>query len=235
MKNIIKAILRIVRRFYGLFVSIIYEEPRRVLKATTKLDSRTIPPPRHRSPTEKEIFKSVSFEESLVPHILSYKSKGVHASIYWFKYKRDKYTIELLSRVLTDEVISLISDKLDQRHSISEWIVTFAPSTSFHRGEKGWDHNQDIFEEMKKSLNFSFQKIFGFSDKAIKSSKKLTKHDRQKLSSDKFLLLPEIKISPNSGLIIFDDVTTTGSTLKNLEKLARELNPKIILTIAIAH
>lgn len=164
--------------------------------------------------------------------IFSYAKPHVHSSIYWFKYKRDRYTTELLSRALHDEIIGLISDKLDKRQNINEWIVTFAPSTSFHCGNKGWDHNEDIFEQMKKNSDFSFQKIFGFSDGEIKSSKKLSKSERK---NNKFTLLPGVKIPPNSGLIIFDDVTTTGSTLKNLENLAEKLKPKMILVVAIAH
>ncbi len=212
---------------YSFLISIIYEE-RKNKEVGEKLDSRTIPPPRKGNSTERILCEATLIDSA----ILSYANNHVHSSIYWFKYKRDKYTSKLLNRILLDEILHLISDKLDKRHDTSQWIITFAPSTSFHLGDKKWDHNEDIFEHMKKNSNFSFQKIFGFSDQEIKSSKKLSKSERK---NNKFTLLPEIKIPPNSGLIIFDDVTTTGSTLKNLGILAEKLNPKIILTVAIAH
>ncbi len=218
---------------YSFLVSLIYEE-RRNKEVTAKLDSRTIPPPRGRSPEERILFSAVSEQIGDVPYIFPYILKNVHSSIYWFKYKRDKYTTDLLSRVLSDEITGMISDRLNINH-INKWIVTYAPSTSHHRGEKKWDHNEDIFEGLKKNLNFSFQKIFGFSEEKIKSNKKLSKNERENLSTNKFSLLPEVKIPEDSGLIIFDDVTTTGSTLKNLERIAGKLKPKMILVVAIAH
>lgn len=222
IKNIWKGLINV----YKFFVALVYEESR-ATAIREGFDSRAIPPPRKGGSTEREICEAPSSVA-----IFSYTKPQVHSSIYWFKYKRDRYTIEFLSRALADEIISMISDKLYNRHNINDWIITYAPSTSFHRGDKKWDHNEDIFEEIKKNLDFNFQKIFGCESKEIKSSKKLSKLERK---NNKFLLLPDVKIPPNSGLIIFDDVTTTGSTLKNLEKLAHELKPKIILTVAIAH
>ncbi len=223
-------IKNIIRAIYGFFLTLVYEESRSKIP-TTKLDSRTIPPLNKGNHTERVVCKATLNDTA----ILSYSIPEVHSSIYWFKYKRDKYTIKFLSGILLDEILALISDKLDGRHNITEWIVTFAPSTTFHRGDKKWDHNQDLFQEMKKNSSFSFQKIFGVLDKEVKSNKKLSREERQNISANKFTLLPTAKISPNSGLIIFDDVTTTGSTLKSLENLAKKLEPKIILTVAIAH
>lgn len=229
MKLRIKNIISTIKSISIFCLSLIYEE-RAIKISSDKLDSRTIPPPRYGNLTEKTLCESRSNDA-----VFSYATHHVHSSIYWFKYKRDKYTIKFLSRALADEIIWTTSDKLDNRSNINEWIVTFAPSTSFHRGDKKWDHNEDIYEEMRKNLNFTFQKIFGFSNQKILSNKKLRRNDRQNLSTHKFSLLPEVKIPPHSGLIIFDDVTTTGSTLANLTRLAEKLNPKIILTIAIAH
>lgn len=222
----IKNIFEFIISVYRFCLSLIYEEGS-LKTERNKLDSRTIPPPRRGNNTEK-ILCDASSNYAIFP----YTKPHVHSSIYWFKYKRDRYTIELLSHMLHDEIIGLISDKLDKRQNINNWIVTFAPSTSFHCGDKGWDHNEDIFEQMKENSSFTFQKVFGFSNGEIKSSKKLSKNERK---NNKFTLLPEVKIPPNSGLIIFDDVTTTGSTLKNLENLAEKLKPKMILVVAIAH
>lgn len=197
----------------------LYEE-----KICNKLDSRTIPPPRPGNHTERIVCESTSDEA-----IFSYAKAHVHSTIYWFKYKRDEYTIKFLSRILIDEILWMTSDKLESHN----WIVTYAPSTSHHLGDKKWDHNEDIFEEMKKIIDFNFLKIFGFVDKEMTSSKKLNK--KQRTSAKKFSLLPGVKIPENSGLIIFDDVKTTGGTLKNLAELAKKLEPQIVLVVAISH
>lgn len=234
MRKRIKNILNTLTSVYNFLISIVYEGSRQ--KADSKkFDSRTIPPPRSSDDVERNLLQAISNDEGIVPHVLSYSNNFAHSSIYWFKYKRDKYTIRLLSRLLQDEILGMISDKLDKRHDIKNWIVTFAPSTSFHLGDKRWDHNKDIADELKRNTDFAFQEIFTLSNTAVKSSKKLNKFERKSLSSNKFLLLPNAKISEDSGLIIFDDVTTTGSTLISLRELAEKLKPKIILVVAIAH
>lgn len=206
-----------------------------------KLDSRSISPPRFGNPTERAIFNGVdkSIENSEINYLLPYQSASVHASIFWFKYKRDTYTVKLLARILVDEILDEVSGTLDKRSVITNWVIAPAPSTSFSTGEKGWDHNVDISKEMGKLLgkSFSVKQIFEINSALKKtfSNKKLGRFDRIVSTANKFSLKSNTNLPRRSGLIIFDDVTTTGATLKELGSLARNLNPEITLLISLAH
>lgn len=271
--------LRLVSRAVHKFVVLnIYDDYKasKVVNIKTdflKIDSRKIDPPRFGNRTEKVMFgfldqkkmcaellrvrSSHPFTINLdrrIKYSLDYSVPEVHASIYWFKYKRDKYTVNLLARILWDEIIFEISDKLDERQKICKWFVSPAPSTSFELGKKDWDHNNDLlvalekkilesyterggkekFEEEIKFIPTSLFKINRARD-GLDMNKKLGRRSRFGKTADKFILAEKVELNTGSGLIIFDDVSTTGATLLELSVLAERLRPKIIILISIAH
>jgi predicted amidophosphoribosyltransferase len=237
--------------------------------SSIKIDSRKIAPPRFRNETEMIVLgnlgaekNNIRFHQKLSGHpftikldrrikyILDYSMTEVHASIYWFKYRRDEYTINLLGRILWDEIIFEISDKLDFRQKINEWLVSPAPSTSFELGKKNWDHNKDLLyaleniifknysrNESRELIKFSTTELFSINRtrQNLDMNKKLGRKDRLSESANKFILRENIMPTNNYGLIIFDDVATTGATLMELSGLAQKLKPKFTILISIAH
>ena len=229
-----------------------------VLQNTSKIkfDSRLVSPPSFHSKTESAIFLSNQKQIATcdkINFVFPYSDKNVHATIYWFKYKRDTYTIKLLARILWDTILWEMSEKIDSRQIIKKWIISTAPSTNYNNGSKDWDHNQDLLLEMENIFKiqsddlpihmvFEFVQIFCVNPQYTinKSNKDLHKNERIHFSKNKFVISDKFKnpktITSPFGLVIVDDVTTTGSTLLNLEKLSHQnLNPQIILSIAIAH
>lgn len=266
---------RVVHKFVVLNI---YDDYRASKMANTKtdplkIDSRKIDPPRFGNRTERIMFGDLSHEKMCVELLsaksshpftinldrrikygLDYSVPEVHASIYWFKYKRDKYTVNLLARILWDEIIFEISDKLDARHKICEWFMSPAPSTSFELGKKDWDHNKDLLFELEKIILESYTRQ-GVKEKlrekikfvptslfkinrardGLDMNKKLGRRGRFGKTADKFILAEEIEMDNDRGLIIFDDVSTTGATLLGLSVSAERLRPKIIILISVAH
>ncbi|MEI8062240.1 MAG: hypothetical protein WCG97_03000 [bacterium] len=234
-----KTLYNLCTSTYRFILSLLYQE-----KKITKLDSRTIQPPRLGNITERNLCSQIDVAST--EYITYYSNPYVHACIYWHKYKRDIYTTRLLARLLWDEIISQISNTLDNRSALHNWIITPAPSNSYHCGEKSWDHNDDITRAMNvipkqsQKVKIYIQNIFEISaDLKNVANKKLGRTERFKNSKNKFNIsspyaLKQIMTSP-FGLVIIDDVTTTGSTLLNLKETSRILNPTIILTISIAH
>ncbi len=251
-------------------------KPRNRPLITRKINSLLIMPPRRGNQTERAIFSAgifptqnnsdgtgVIIENSLIintkqpleiKYALLYSQPEVHAAIYWFKYKRDQYATELLADLLFEEILEAISNTIDDRRNIEDWIVSPAPSTSYLSGEKKWDHCSDILNVLKNknlkalktagSTNFIYQEIFTVSNNIILSknkienNKKLSRKSRIQNSNNKFALNDSWQniINDQQGLIIFDDVTTTGSTLQSLGKLAAETKKiKKVILIAIAH
>lgn len=233
--NVLKKTWRMI---YDFVIATIFEG-KVELKKKQKMDSRTIVPPRYGSKVERIVLQNQCV---VGVSMLKYSCNEVHSTIYWFKYRRDIYTVKLFARILFDEIIGQIHDRLDIRSSTKSWVLTPAPSTSYLSGEKTWDHNQDLVDEMKKiyikdekslDLQIYFENIFTLNSK-FQSAKNLSRNERLETSSHKFKIQTP-KDLKNAGLIIFDDVTTTGATLKNLTELAETLNPRIILNVAIAH
>lgn len=98
----------------------------------------------------------------------------------------------------------------------------------------------NVIPKQSQKVKIYIQNIFEISaDLKNVANKKLGRTERFKNSKNKFNIsspyaLKQIMTSP-FGLVIIDDVTTTGSTLLNLKETSRILNPTIILTISIAH
>ena len=273
IKRVVVEVWAFVKSFHQQVVLNIYDgyKQSRVqlpVYNSVKIDSRKIEVPRFRNMTEMVILsdppnatraqKSLPTRQghpftNLDPRIiytLDYKVPEVHASIYWFKYRRDKYTTQLMGRILWDEIIFQISDKLDVRKKINKWFISPAPSTSFEMGKKDWDHNNDLLQAFEKNIRENYSekdtkekieivpiKLFAINHerKNVDVNKKLGRRGRLDKTVGKFCLSKNIKIEGEGGLIIFDDVATTGATLLELSHLAQKLDLEMTILISIAH
>jgi predicted amidophosphoribosyltransferase len=199
-------------------------------------------------------------------YALQYDQPEVHACIFYLKYRRDYYSTKILGNLLWDTIIEKVSNNLGHIGSITNWIIAPTPSTSYLSGQKKWDHNQDILKKLKENysqfgnatnnVNFNFVELFTIANQnnvdikygELQNNKKLNRSTRIKSSADKFTMINSAEVerfikdkkhmdrSEKTGLIIFDDVVTTGSTLLALEKIAMDskMFGKILL-IALAH
>jgi len=223
--------------------------------AALPFDSRMIEPPQIGNITERVICDSIYSAKvpsenriGTISWALPYSVAEVHASIYWLKYKRHHYTVEFLARILWDEMRAAVFDNLNgESRAQQRFIICHSPSTSFANGSKSWDHCADIVKELNpltnvSGLKFEFAQIFKIKQNTrMDSAKHKSRRDRLASSRNKFELdgvaIQQLKLSENKNtLVIFDDVTTTGSTLLELKQCAGQsaLFNRIFL-FAIAH
>lgn len=112
------------------------------------------------------------------------------------KYDRQKRNALHLARIVAPFVSEMMSD---------ETLLTWAPTTSAHRLERGMDHAELIARHVGALTNMQCRKLLRRVNNESQTG--LNRHER--------LLRPEFVARPirrPSNIVVIDDVVTTGAT-----------------------
>ncbi len=99
---------------------------------------------------------------------------------------------------------------------------------------RGFNQAEEVGELVTKGMNWKYEPnllIKKISTKPQVGLKSATRHENLK---DVFSLNPECPIPKNYSFILFDDVATTGSTLREAAKVLKHAGMKNILGLTIA-
>lgn len=121
--------------------------------------------------------------------------------------------------VLLNSYLSLEKEK-------NQMIITFVPSHRYRKYfQKGYNQSELLAKSLAQKLNLPLQKVFS-KRKATRSQVKLNKAERHANLRNVFQL-QEKEIPQETTLLIVDDVTTTGATLNELAKTAKQQRPDL--------
>ena len=129
-----------------------------------------------------------------------------------------------------------LAEILDQTlpNTTNKTIIVPLPTISRHVRERGFDHTYRIAKQLAKirGKNYQTQKLLLRSKNTIQvgadRSTRLTQADSA------YTISPKIKIDPTATYVLFDDVWTTGASLKAATKKLRQAGAKNIIIAILA-
>lgn len=150
-------------------------------------------------------------------------------AIHRFKYKP---YIEELTTVFSDLLISKINKNRGVMNFL-EYKPTIVPIPLhwYKKHLRGFNQTELIAKDLCKLLNLPFLDILERT-KYTKPQSALTKKERQENVENIFTIKENFKI-PKS-VILFDDVWTTGSTVKNATKTLKKEGVKEVWALTLA-
>lgn len=145
-------------------------------------------------------------------HVLSiYNYDDVMTKLI-FQYKAC-FDIELKSVFLERHINEL-------RLKYSNYVIVPIPSSKESDEERGFNHVEELFAELKLPIYKCLEKKFNFKQSD------LSKNERMKVESK--LLIKKGELLKNKNVLLVDDIITTGSSLKAGINLIKKYNPKRI-------
>ena len=136
-----------------------------------------------------------------------------------FKFKGKVSYGEIIAEIMTEKIL----DK-----NLNKEVITFVPMHKNKEGERGYNQSKLLAEKIAGNLDLSCQDIFE-KLRDTKFQVGLKKLDREENLRDAF----RVK-SYAEEIIIVDDVITTGATIAELTKIAKEAGIKKVTAIIAA-
>lgn len=165
--------------------------------------------------------------EEYQDEIVSYGYYGgvLKELILKFKYKDNFTAGDILAEILEEYIIKNFNYK--------EYIITYIPLSKKAEKVRGFNQCEYIAKKISRDLSIEIVEVL-IKTKETKEQKKLKKDERFENIKNAFQMK---KIIKNKKIILIDDVTTTGATLKEAHKLLKKFNLKDIklLTLAKSH
>ena len=104
------------------------------------------------------------------------------------------------------------------------------PTINRHIRQRGLDHTYLITKHLAKLRHYSVQKLLLRAKNTVQVGS--NRQDRLAQASSAYQINPKIKVSPDTTYILFDDVWTTGASMKAAIKKFRQAGVhKIIVAI----
>lgn len=159
---------------------------------------------------------------------LPYSDETIKSLVWDFKYRLPDRggAACFFSDIMSDELISFLSDTLGNNPLSTPALLVYCPSSSFASGKKEWDQMKELALLVEKQT-VSFQPYLNVCINAIevrdtKEQHTGTRKERLLWSKGKYRVSENFKkyidLSRNSGrnvhIICIDDILTTGATLQ---------------------
>lgn len=177
---------------------------------------------------EKALFKIESKENYYEKHlyIFLYKDK-IRKLILDYKFNNKSYLYKIFSRIIIkNEKIYRILKKYD--------IIIPVPIHKKRKAQRGYNQSQLITKEISNCIeNLKYENNILVKIKHTMPQSILTKKQRKQNVKNVYKIINKEKIN-NKKIILFDDIYTTGSTVKEISKILKQNGAKEILVLTIA-
>lgn len=169
--------------------------------------------------------------------LFDYKDENVRTLIWELKYKGNRNVAKKFAEILLDVLRHELAERV-LFEKFTEPIFIPMPISNKRRRERGWNQTEIVAEEMMKLDQnlFIYKPNILIKDLHTDSQARThaTKRERfENLSRSMSIPLPEEIRGRN--VILFDDVTTSGSTFAEAIRALKESKVKKILCVALAH
>jgi ComF family protein len=168
--------------------------------------------------------------------IFDYKDPLVKNIIWQIKYKNNKDATKKIAEICHDFFVDIASESVFNGE-FEKLIVVPIPISKTRKNERGFNQCEVILESVKRLDNDEILEIE--TNNLIKlnnteNQTHLTKSERENNLRGSFKIVDPSKFN-NKIIIIFDDIITTGSTMKEAETLLKKCKPKRIIKFSVAH
>ncbi len=162
-------------------------------------------------------------EISFSAHLFAYENALSKQLIFALKCKN----LGTLQHFLSADLAKRVS-----AYDLSDYTVTFAPRKPKSVREYGFDQAEILAKNIAKKLDLPFEMVFQHAHFS-KLQKELNAEERAE-NAEKSYALRTDPVSVTRGLLIIDDVMTTGSTLAVLASLAKDAGYEKIAVACVA-
>ncbi len=179
----------------------------------------------------------INFEEKNLFYFLPYQNKTIKKLFIDFKFYKKRQNAKIFGEILYDHLPEIL-EELSISKNFHNPILIPIPISFFRKMYRKYDQNILILKHFKKLGGNNFIKIDTNILKKIKHTKPQShtknKIERKKNIKNSFKVINKNKLK-NKNVILFDDIYTTGATLKEAERILKKAGAKNVIFITIAH
>ncbi len=183
--------------------------------------------PRAERATEKNTFS-----------VFDYRNKDVKTLVWAVKYKNNKNILELVGKILYEDILAFAEDKMIFENKNRIALVPI-PMTPESERKRGWNQSLELCKTvakldqgilvlniLEKTKETGHQQLLSRSERLqnIKGSIGLRQGYARRAQAEKDCLL-----------VIIDDVTTTGATISEARQALLGIGLKEVLAVTLAH
>ena len=180
-----------------------------------------------------------------IESLFSYKDPLVRDLIWELKYKRNRDALRIASEVLYDHLIEVVSERV-LFYPKERPVLVPIPISRQRRMKRGFNQMEVLIERILKIDVYPNSKagrggIFDYDFGIIKKTKETIpqskiKNRKERLENIKNCFkITNSEKAKGAYIILIDDVTTTGATIREVEKILKEAGAKKITAFTIAH
>lgn len=162
-------------------------------------------------------------------YIISYGYYGgvLKELILKFKYKGNFTAGNILAELLAQYILDNIKYK--------NYVITYVPLSKESKKKRGFNQCEYIARYIGEKISIKCIEII-IKDKETREQKHLNREERMLNLKDAFSIKSKIDLK-NMNIILIDDITTTGSTLKECCRTLKKygVNNIKLLTLAKSH
>jgi len=184
---------------------------------------------------EVPICKNIQLNELNIVTLHNY-SQNIRKAILILKYKKFAEIEEIFANQISEYIISELVSR-NTWENISSIYITFVPAHKARVKQRGYDHMKHLAKRVQTKLFTTSYKVEDEVElfKRVRNTKpqyNLTKKERILNMKNAFAL----QKTPNKRSLIFviDDICTTGTTLKEINRIVDNDNLDVIF-ITLAH
>ena len=170
-------------------------------------------------------FKINNLYEDNVWYIFEYK-KLVRKLILQYKFNQKAYIHRLF-------VTIILKDKICCRKIKDYDIIIPVPMFEKKKKQRGYNQTELIAEKICTELGITYEKKCVIKIKNTKVQSTLSAIERKENIKNAFLVNNKNKIE-NKKVIIFDDIYTTGETVKEISRILKQAGAKEIFILVLA-
>ena len=177
----------------------------------------------------EKIYKVVYETNNIIKifYLFEYKDL-IRKKIIEFKFNDKSYLYKTFSNIiLKNKKICKLLNSYD--------IIIPVPMFEKKKSKRGYNQTELISKEIAKKLDITFNNNILFKIKENKTQSLLNYHERKQNVLNVYKINDsETKNVSNKKIILFDDIYTTGFTVKECIKELEKLNPKKIDVLVLA-
>lgn len=217
--------LKKIKKYIRIFIDSI-APPRKDAVLASKIKIETI----------DELKKAPKVEGySWIHPLFHYKDEKVKAMIWELKYKENTEALDVVGKLLYEEIIYFISDILLFNNE-AKFLLLPIPISTVRRIERGYNQSEHI---AKSILQYDLEHILLYAPQWLQKirdteiqSKSASREERMKNLTGCFEANAQVK---DKYIILIDDVVTTGSTLSEARSTLLSAGASDVFAFTIAH